>query len=124
MDMLDDDRKQVLAFLSGGESSGYAPASGQITGILKQLGDTMAKGLSEETAAEESAIASYEELMAAKKKEVAALTSSIEAKTVQTGEVAVSIVEMKADLSDTEAAMLEDKKFLADLSSNCDTKKE
>merc|ERR1719221_1842602 len=82
----------------------------------------MAKGLSEETATEDAAIASYAELMAAKKKEVAALTSSIETKTVQTGEVAVSIVEMKDDLADTEAALAEDKQFLADLSKNCETK--
>merc|ERR1719230_325692 len=82
----------------------------------------MAKGLSEETATEESAIASYAELMAAKKKEVAALTDSIETKTVQTGEVAVSIVEMKDDLADTEAALAADKAFLVDLSKNCETK--
>merc|ERR1719230_2572545 len=82
----------------------------------------MAKGLSEETATEESAIASYEALMAAKKDEVAALTSSIETKTVQTGEVAVSIVEMKDDLADTEESLAKDKEFLADLSKNCKTK--
>merc|ERR1712048_943470 len=99
-----------MAFLAGGQGFEYAPASGEITGILKQIGDTMAKGLSDETAAEEAAIASYEELMSAKKKEVGALTASIETKTVQTGEVAVSIVEMKGDLADTEAAMAEDKK--------------
>merc|ERR1711972_100439 len=63
-------------------------------------------------------------MMAAKTKEIAAHTGAIETKTVQTGELAVSIVEMKDDLADTEAAMAEDKKFLADLSSNCDTKKE
>merc|ERR1719277_392778 len=60
--------------------------------------------------------------MNAKKKEVAALTASIESKTVQTGEVAVSIVEMKGDLADTEAALAKDKEFLADLSKNCDAK--
>merc|ERR1719145_184132 len=83
--LVDADRQEVLAFLAAGEGSEYAPASGEIVGILKQLGDTMAKGLSEETTAEEAAIASYAELMAAKKKELAALTSSIETKTVQTG---------------------------------------
>merc|ERR1719145_322959 len=120
--LVETDRQEVLAFLAAGQGSEYAPASGEIVGILKQLGDTMAKGLSEETATEEAAIASYAELMAAKKKEVAALTSSIETKTVQTGEVAVSIVEMKDDLADTEAALAEDKAFLADLSKNCETK--
>ena len=41
--MGDIDRENVLAFLSGGEASGYSPQSGQITGILKQIGDEMAK---------------------------------------------------------------------------------
>jgi len=122
-DALEDaDRQEVMAFLTAGQGSEYAPASGEIIGILKQMGDTMAKGLSDETAAEEAAIASYEEMMSAKKEEVAALTASIESKTVQTGEVAVSIVEMKDDLEDTEAALAKDKEFLADLSKNCDTK--
>merc|ERR1712187_448890 len=72
--------------------------------------------------AEEAAIESYEALTAAKKKEIAALTASIEAKTEQTGALAVSIVEMKADAADTEAALAKDKEFLADLSKNCETK--
>merc|ERR1719281_2106258 len=82
----------------------------------------MAEGLSEEIATEKAAITAFEELMSAKQKEIGALTASIEAKSIQTGELAVSIVEMKHDLSDTEAAMAEDKKFLADLKKNCDTK--
>merc|ERR1711972_1013199 len=61
-------------------------------------------------------------MMAAKTKEIAAHTGAIETKTIQTGEVAVSIVEMKDDLADTEAALAEDKAFLADLSKNCETK--
>merc|ERR1712048_1374353 len=41
---------------------------------------------------------------------------------VRTGELAVSIVEMKNDLDDTEAALAQDKAFLADLGKNCDAK--
>merc|ERR1719310_2739491 len=57
--------------------------------------------------------------MAAKTKEVNALTKSIESKTVRVGELAVEIVQMKQDLSDTQSALLEDKKFLADMDTNC-----
>jgi septal ring factor EnvC (AmiA/AmiB activator) len=71
---------------------------------------------------EEDAIATYSELMAAKTKEVNACTASIEAKTTQIGELGIEIVDMKEDLSDTEAAYIEDKKFLADLEKNCATK--
>jgi len=57
--------------------------------------------------------------MAAKTKEVNALTKSIEEKSVRLGETQVNIVEMKEDLDDTAKALLEDKKFLGDLSANC-----
>merc|ERR1719301_183172 len=117
--MTDSVRDEVTAFLAGSSSEGYAPASGEIVGILKQMGDTMAKGLAEAEAAEAEAIKAYEELMAAKTKEVEALTKEIEEKMVRLGELQVSIVEMKEDLDDTGKALLEDKKFLADLDKNC-----
>merc|ERR1719428_1584070 len=73
-------------------------------------------------AAEEAAIKAYEELMAAKTKEVNALTKAIEEKMTRVGELAVEIVQMKNDLGDTAEALVEDKKFLADLEKNCKTK--
>merc|ERR1719265_1440068 len=60
--------------------------------------------------------------MAAKAKEVLVLTKSIEEKLVRVGDLGVSIAEMKNDLSDTEEALLEDQKFLAELEKGCDTK--
>merc|ERR1712160_38206 len=39
LDLSNADRDDVLAFLS--QSNGYAPQSGQITGILKQMNDEM-----------------------------------------------------------------------------------
>merc|ERR1719198_755221 len=113
-------REELTAFLSNSE--GYAPASGQIVGILKQMGDTMNKDLAEATATEEAAVKAYNELMAAKEKEVNALTKAIEEKMVRLGKLQVEIVEMKEDLDDTGKGLLEDKKFLADLKKNCATK--
>merc|ERR1719356_854760 len=86
--------------------------------------DTMIKELNEATAAENAAIKVYEDLMAAKTKEVDALTAAIEDKMQRLGELQVSIVEMKEDLDDTSKALLEDKKFLADLDKNCALKTE
>merc|ERR1719352_1883914 len=86
--------------------------------------DTMEKDLAEMTAEEESSISNYDGLMKAKEAEIAANTQAIEAKTVRSGEVAVEIVNMKEDLDDTSKALAEDQKFLADLSSNCATKKD
>jgi len=111
-DMLDSDRQVLTSFLSGSQSAGYAPQSGQITGILQQMGDEMKKGLFESIAAEKEAVAAYESLMAAKTKEVEALQATIETKMARIGDVSVSIAKMKEDLSDTEEALAEDKKIL------------
>merc|ERR1719498_1330286 len=110
-----------MAFISGGQENGYVPASGQIVGILETMKEEMAKSLSEIEGAEAEAVKSYEALIAAKTKEVEANTQAIEVKTVRVGELAVSIVQMKNDLTDTEAQLIEDKKFLADLDKNCET---
>merc|ERR1719389_34270 len=86
------------------------------------MGEGMTKALADATAAEEAAIKNHDELVAAKEKEIASLTASIETKTKRAGELAVSIVQMKNDLSDTQAVLLEDEKFLADLDKNCAAK--
>jgi chromosome segregation ATPase len=122
-DLLDADRQELLAFLSGAQTSGYAPQGGEIVGILKQMGESMSKSLADASAAEEAAIKTHDELVAAKNKEVASLTASIETKTKRVGELGVSIVQMKNDLSDTQAALLEDQKFLADMDKNCAAKR-
>merc|ERR1719163_1171267 len=116
------DREDMMAFLQGSEE--YAPQSGQITGILKQLGDEMSADLTSATETEEAAIASYDSLVAAKNKEIAAATAAIEAKSTRLGEVSVSIAEMKGDLGDTIDSLADDKKFLADLEKNCGTAQE
>merc|ERR1719506_3145508 len=85
--------------------------------------DEMTADFVEEKATEEAAIKAYEELMAAKTKEVNALTKAIEEKMTRVGELAVEIVQMKNDLGDTAEALAEDKKFLADMEKNCATKK-
>jgi len=119
-DMEEADRTMLTSFLSG--QVGYAPQSGQIIGILKQMGDTMAADLATATATEEAAIKTYDELMASKKEEVDALTASIEQKLKEIGEVGIEVVEMKEDVDDTEKALAADKKFLAELEKGCATK--
>ena len=121
-DMDDSDRQIVMSFLSGTQGSEYSPKSGQITGILKTLGDSMSKNLADETSAEESAISGHQSLMAAKGKEVAAHTKAIEEKSMRSGETAVRNAEMKNDLSDTQEALANDKQFLTELKQGCDTK--
>merc|ERR1719293_368454 len=114
------DQETIAAFLS--QSSEYAPQSGDITGILKQMGDTMAANLGSATSDEQAAIKTFEGLVQAKNKEIEALTSVVEAKTKQIGELGVAIVTMNQDLAVTQETLAEDKAFLADLSKSCATK--
>lgn len=117
------DRQLLISFLSGASDQEYVPKSGEITGILKEMKDTMVKDLADITATEKAAVATYEDLMTAKTKEVNANTKAVESKSQRVGELGVSVAQMKNDLDDTSAALLEDKKFLADMDSNCDAKK-
>merc|ERR1712217_233357 len=120
--MLEADRQDVVAFLSGTQNSEYAPQSGEIVGILKQIADEMGAGLAEATAKEDAAIKAYKELMAAKTKEINALTASIEKKLTKIGELSVAITQAKNELGDAGEAILADKEFLANLEKNCATK--
>jgi chromosome segregation ATPase len=121
LDMSNVDRQMLAAFLSG--KSGYAPASGEIVGILKTMADEMAASLAEAKATEEAAIAALEELKAAKTKEINALQASLESKMTRVGDLAVKTAEMENDLEDTREDLVESKKFLADLDVNCANKK-
>merc|ERR1719222_469265 len=118
--MLEADRDEIVSFLSG--TSEYAPQSGEIVGILKQMADEMGAGLKEAMAAEDAAVKGYKALMAAKTKEVNALTASIEKKLTKVGELSVSITQMNNELGDTAEAIAADKEFLANLEKDCKTK--
>merc|ERR1740117_1696555 len=115
------DRDVLASFLSQG--SNYAPASGEIVGILKPLHDEMTKDFADATADETSAVASFESLVASKNKEIDALTKAIESKTMRVGELGVKLAQMENDLEDTKEGLAEDQKFLGDLDKNCALKK-
>jgi len=121
MDMSSVDREMLTSFMDS--KTGYAPASGEIVGILKTMKDEMSADLADATAAETASITAHDGLVAAKLKEIDALTASVEAKTARSGEVAVKHAEMMVDLDDTREDLAESKKFLADLDVNCVNKK-
>ena len=82
----------------------------------------MAKGLAEATAAEEAAVNSYGNLMAATKQEVIVLTKAVETKVERIGSLGVEVAQMKNKLGDTEEELIADKQFLAKLEKSCVTK--
>jgi len=116
------DRDVLTSFLSGAHRSEYAPQSGEIVGILKQMTDTMAGDLADITATEESALANFNSLVKAKEEQIEALTKEIEEKLARVGNDGVKLSEMKEDLEDTQETLAEDKQFLAELEKGCATK--
>jgi len=122
VELNEGDRQLLASFLAAGSDEAYAPQSGEVVGILKEMVETMGKDLADVTSTENEAIASFEALLAAKKKEIAALSETVETKTAQIGELGVSVVQLKEDLSDTQAALLEDQKYLEELETSCSTK--
>jgi len=120
MDMSSADRDMLTSFLTSGQ--GYSPQSGEITGILKQMKDTMEKELADMIATEEAAVKNFAALSAAKEKEIAMNTKAIETKTERSGLVSVEIVDLKESVDDTSKSLAADKTFLANLAESCDTK--
>merc|ERR1719446_1848589 len=100
MDISNMDREMITSFLTQGqgEASGYVPASGQISGILKQMTDTMSDSLARATDEENAAVKTFNALVGAKSKEINALTRAIESKTARVGELGVQLVTLKEDL--------------------------
>merc|ERR1711915_507728 len=113
------DRQSLTAFLSNSET---APGSSEILGILKEMKDEMGRDYKDLVEAEESAIKIFNDLKAAKLKEIAAATRAIEKKTQRSGELAVKIVEGKNDTEDTKDALSEDEQFQLNLRRDCATK--
>jgi len=118
--MPDSDRQTLLSFLSGADA--YAPKSGQIVGILKEMGDEMAADLLAATKAEETAKETYDAMMAAKTKEVNTLTQQIEEEMTRLGELSVLLTEDANDLEETKDTLAEDKAYLVELQKGCATK--
>merc|ERR1719390_277597 len=84
--------------------------------------DTMQASLEKATADEEAAIKDFDALVAAKTKQINALSKEVESKTSRIGELGVELVTLKEDLDDTTKSLAEDEAFLKDLDKNCKTK--
>merc|ERR1719409_1143230 len=121
----DYQRNLVLSFLSGKQNpfGDYSSLSGEIVGILKAMKDEMDKDLNGAISDEEKAAAGFEELATAKKEEISAASSAIETKTQRSGELAVSVVTTADDIEDTTKELDDLQSFLANLASQCATKK-
>merc|ERR1719326_267342 len=97
----------------------YAPQSGQIFGILKQMKETFENNLSESQKAEMAAQKAYEELKAALEAQIAAAQDLKDKKTQELADTDLKLAQAKEDLEDTQAKLSADEKFLMMLKEKC-----
>merc|ERR1719231_2019184 len=97
----------------------YAPQSGQIFGILKQMKETFETNLSSAQKEEMQAQAAYEDLKAAKEEEIKAGTELKDTKTQELADTDEKNVNAKQDLEDTRNSLSADQKFLMNLKETC-----
>ena len=115
-----DQKAQVTAFLqqpAGFQS--YAPASGQIFGILKQMKETFETNLSDAQKDEKQAAEDFASLKAAKTKEINSATAMVDSKTQELAETEETNAANKQNLADTKDALAADTTFLLDLKQRC-----
>mmetsp|Transcript_78747 Transcript_78747/g.172660 ORF Transcript_78747/g.172660 Transcript_78747/m.172660 type:complete len:690 (-) Transcript_78747:242-2311(-) len=97
----------------------YAPQSGEIFGILRQMLDTFESNLSASQKEEQANQAAYEELKAAKEAEIKAGQDQISTKTGELADTDEKNAQAKVDTDDTKASLSADEQFLGMLKEKC-----
>jgi len=122
------ERKAVAAFLQSPQDyfdaeptfkQSYAPQSGEIFGILKQMKETFETNLSSSQKEEMANQKAYEELKAAKEEEIKAGQAQIDSKTQELADTDEKNAQSKEDIEDTKKSLSADEQFLMMLKEKC-----
>merc|ERR1712187_850655 len=97
----------------------YAPQSGAIFGILRQMKETFEANLSDSQKEEMANQKAYEDLKAAKEAEIAAGQSQIDTKTGELADTDQKNAQAKEDIEDTRNSLSADEQFLRMLKEKC-----
>merc|ERR1719335_1525825 len=84
------------------QQNGYAPESGAIFGILKQMKEEFESNIASSAEEEKQALAEYESMKKAKTEQMTAAEDLSKSKTIQLGETKAQLATNKQDLKDTE----------------------
>jgi len=123
-------RKMVTAFIQSPQDyfdaaptfkQSYAPQSGEIFGILKQMKETFETNLADTQKDEQANQKAYEDLKAAKEEEIAAGQDQLDKKTEEQASTDEKLANAKEDLEDTKKSLGADEEFLAMLKEKCST---
>merc|ERR1719375_2591726 len=97
----------------------YAPQSGAIFRILKQMKETFESNLSSSQKEEMQSQQAYDDLKAAKETEIKAGTDQSDTKTQELADTDEKLAESKQDLDDTRTSLDADQTFLLNLKETC-----
>merc|ERR1719174_1922333 len=97
-------KRKVEAFAQ--DQSKYAPASGEIFGIMKAMKESFEANLANSRKDESQGVHDFTELKASKEEEIAAGTEQSEAKTQELAKTDEQLAQDKMDLDDTAASVL------------------
>ena len=123
-----EERKTVAAFVQAPMDyfdaeptfkQSYAPQSGEIFGILKQMKESFETNLAETQKDEASNVAAFQQLKAAKEDEIVAGQEQSETKVQELASTDEKNAQAKEDLDDTKASLTEDEAFLTMLKEKC-----
>merc|ERR1719261_334850 len=97
----------------------YAPQSGAIFGILKQMKETFETNLENSQKEEMQSQTAYEDLKATKEAEIKAGSDQKDTKTQELADTDAANAQAKQDLEDTRNSLAADQKFLINLKETC-----
>merc|ERR1719247_2239132 len=121
-------RRTIAAFVQSPEDyfdaeptfkQSYAPASGEIFGILKQMKETFESNLSASQKEEMANQKAYEEVKEAKEAEISAGQAQIDTKTQELATTDEKNAQSKQDIEDTKSSLGADEQFLLMLKEKC-----
>jgi len=122
------ERRAVASFVQSPEDyfdatptfkQSYAPQSGEIFGILRQMRETFESNLSASQKEEMANQKAYSELKAAKEDEIAAGQAQVDSKTQELATTDEKNAQSKVDVEDTKASLSADEQFLLMLKEKC-----
>merc|ERR1740130_1547958 len=112
------DRRKMQDWM---QAPSYAPASGEIFGILRQMQETFETNLSTAQKEEMSNQKGYEEIKAAKDEEIQASQEQVDTKTQELATADEKNAQAKQDSEDTTSSLAADEQFLSMLKEKCST---
>jgi chromosome segregation ATPase len=121
-DMKAEHHSVIESFLQIGQPAhfqSYAPQSGQIFGILKEMKEQFERNLAKAQKNEMAGKENYAQLKASKEEEIAAANEAVAAKNEDKADSNEARVNGESDLEDTRNALAADTAFLNDLEERC-----